>query len=113
MNERLRSRQFLGVAVLAFLVGCGDGGAGGGGGSTVPHLYFSQDGNGNGLYEVDRATGAATLVGLGITATTSNTIGLTETQDPAVLLGTTWSQVATIATDGSAATALAGSVGAE
>ncbi len=79
----------------------------------VKHLYFSQDRNGNGLFELDMATGAATLVGAGNTATTAATIGLTETADKAVLLGSTWSDIAVIAADGSSATAISGSVGVE
>jgi hypothetical protein len=77
------------------------------------HLFFSQDNNENGLFEIDLATGAATQVGTGATGTTSNTIGLTETSDPAVLIGSTYSDLATIASDGSGATVVSGSVEAE
>ena len=111
MIDRLRSLARLAVCCLPLaLMACGDDSSGPAG---VKHLYFSQDGNGNGLFEVDLTTGAATLVGSGITGTTNSTIGLTETADPGVLIGSIWSAIALIASDGSAATVLPGSAGVE
>ncbi len=100
------------VCCLALgLLACG--GDGPSGPPPVKHLYFSQDANGNGLFELSLTTGTATLVGAGATATSSSTIGLTETADPAVLLGSIWTDVAIIAADGSGASVLANSAGAE
>lgn len=67
-------------------------------------LFFSQDSNANGLYEIDMDTGEATLVGAGITNTTAATVGLAGrgTNDP--LIGSTWSTLVDIEQDGSAAT---------
>ena len=76
-------------------------------------LYFSQDDNGNGLYSIDTATGAATLVGEGETGTDSATIGLTESDDPNVLWGSTWEDFAIINADGSNANVLATDFSAE
>jgi hypothetical protein len=95
------------------MIACGDDDPANQGEPVVKHLYFSQDNNGNGLFELDMATGAATLVGTGETATTSVTIGLTETANPATLLGSTYADIANIAADGSGATVLANSQEAE
>jgi len=76
-------------------------------------LYFSQDANENGLYSIDTATGAATLVGAGQTGTDSVTIGLTESDDPNVLWGSTWEDFAIINADGSNANVLATDFSAE
>ena len=104
------------VGFAAIMGGCGGGGDFGthsrhGGGSG--RLLFSQDNNSNGLFQLDLGTGAATLVGTGATATTSSTIGLTETADPTLLLGSTYLSIAEIATDGSGATVISGSADAE
>ncbi len=69
-------------------------------------LYYSQDSNENGLYSVDVATGAATLVGTGATGVTSGTVGLTESNDPNVLWGSTWTDFTIINADGSGANVL-------
>jgi hypothetical protein len=82
---------------------------GGGGGREPGTLYFSQDDNATGLFVLNVATGLATPVGAGTTGTTSATIGLTESYDPDLLLGSTHEDVAEIATDGSGASVLAGS----
>jgi hypothetical protein len=79
----------------------------------VTHVYFVQDGNANGLFELNTSTGAATLVGLGISNTDSATDGLTETPSPFVLLGSRWNPLVNIDTDGSAAADIAGSAGME
>ena len=111
MIDRLRSLARLAVCCLPLaLMACGDDSSGP---AAVKHLYFSQDSNGNGLFEIDLTTGAATLVGTGTTGTTAGTVGLTETPDPGVLIGSIWSDIARIAADGSGATVLAGSVGVE
>jgi len=116
MFHRLRRgiAVFAAIAVVAGATGCGGGGdATHGGSGGLGTLFFSQDGNGSGLYTLDLTTGAATLVGGGATGTSSSTIGLTETADPEVLLGSTYSQIAEIATDGSGATVFGGSAQAE
>jgi hypothetical protein len=69
-------------------------------------LYYSRDNNENGLYTVDVATGAASPVGDGVTGVTSNTVGLTESNDPAVLWGSTWTDFTIINADGSGANVL-------
>jgi hypothetical protein len=107
---RLASARLAASLALLALVACSGGGGGGGGGGT---LYFSQDGNGNGLYVLDTSTGAATLVGLGLTGTTSSTIGLTESGDDDVLIGSTYSEIARIAADGGNASVIVGSEEAE
>lgn len=70
-------------------------------------LYFSQDSNGNGLFEINVTTGAATPVGTGVSGVTANTVGLAPSADPAVLFGTTWPNLAAVQTDGSAAPVIA------
>lgn len=70
-------------------------------------LFFSQDGNGNGLFEINVTTGVATLVGTGISGVTSNTVGLAPSSNPAVLFGSTWTNLTAIQTDGSAAPVIA------
>jgi hypothetical protein len=67
-------------------------------------LYFSEDGNGNGLYSLNYLTGAAT--NLGISGVTSSTVGLTEGPNPGKLLGSAWIDYLEINADGSGATAL-------
>ena len=62
-------------------------------------LYLSQDGNDNGLYTIDTTTGAATNIGL--TGVFGSTVGLTETDDPDVLYGSTYTEINEIASDGS------------
>jgi hypothetical protein len=82
-------------------------------GQSVPTgtLYFSQDNNSTGLYTLSTINGAATL--LGDSAVTSQTVGLAESGNPAKLLGSTWTEIASINADGSGATVLPGSSAAE
>ncbi len=51
--------------------------------SAAPKLYFSEDSNSNGLFQLDPATGAATLVGLGASGVVNSTVGLTKRGIPA------------------------------
>jgi hypothetical protein len=115
MTDRLRLPLAVLICVCLALIGaCGDDDKPTSlGGAFVKHLYFSQDHNANGLFELDMSTGAATLVGAGATGTTNATVGLTETTNRDVLIGSTWADIATIAADGSGANVLAGSVGVE
>lgn len=98
-------RALLGSALM---IVCGLGLTACGGGSSdddtlMPGtLYFSQDDNGNGLFVVDTASGAATLAGLGDTGTTSSTIGLTGNGSVDSLYGSTFTQIRRISADGSA-----------
>jgi len=67
-------------------------------------LYFSidvddEDQPDDGLYSLDVNTAAATF--LGETGVTSNTVGLTEGPDPATLIGSTYTDLTSIAADGS------------
>lgn len=72
-------------------------------------LYFIEDGNEDGLYSINYQTGAAT--NLGQSGVTSATVGLTE--GPAgSLLGTSWTDLNEINTDGSGFTNR-GFIGAE
>ena len=73
-------------------------------------LFFSQDGNGNGLFEINVTTGAATLVGAGVSGVTSTTVGLAPSADPAVLFGSQPFALLTIQADGSSSTSLGGAV---
>lgn len=66
----------------------------------------------NGLFQLDPATGASTLVGLGRTGVTTSTVGLTETGDPELLLGSRFFGMLQIAADGSGST-LIGTTGME
>lgn len=80
--------------------------------SAAPKLYFSEDSNSNGLFQLDPATGAATLVGLGASGVVNSTVGLTETGDPDLLYGSRFSGLLHIAADGSGSTTF-GSTGME
>ena len=62
--------------------------------SASAALYFSQDGNTNGLFSVDVTTGAATPVG--ISGVTGSTVGLAPSPDSAVLFGSKWSTLLSI-----------------
>jgi len=75
-------------------------------GTAFSALYFSQDNNGDGLFEIDINTGAATLVG--ISGVTSNTVGLAPSADSAMLYGSSWASLLEIQTDGSGAVDLGG-----
>lgn len=75
-------------------------------------LYLSQDGNGNGLYRIDPATGTATLSGAGTTGVNSSTVGLDYDAVGGVLYGSRFSGLNRIQVDGSGATNV-GSVAAE
>src|SRR5262249_39739940 len=65
-------------------------------------LYFVQDSTNNGLFTLNPATGASTLVG--ISTTTNLTDGLTETNDADFLYGSRFNPLLRIDTDGSGAT---------
>ena len=69
-------------------------------------LFFSQDNNGNGLFQIDTTTGAATL--LGSTGVGSSTVGLAPSADPNVLFGSEPFELLRINADGSGATNLGG-----
>jgi hypothetical protein len=56
-------------------------------------LYFSRDNNSQ-LYQLSTVNGAATLVGT--TGVGSSTVGLTETNDPDILLGSTYTDLSRI-----------------
>jgi DNA-binding beta-propeller fold protein YncE len=80
---------------------------------VVSHLFFGQDSNANGLFELDRSTGTANIVGAGSTSMTSSTNGLTETPNPAILLGSVFNPLVNIASDGSGSHVISGSADAE
>jgi hypothetical protein len=61
--------------------------------SAEAQLYFSRDDNSQ-LYRLDTTTAAATFVGT--TGTFSNTVGLTESNDPNILYGSTWTDLSRI-----------------
>lgn len=67
-------------------------------------LFLSQDGNANGLYSIDLATGAATIVGAGVTNVTGATVGLAGRGATAPLVGSTFAELVDVAQDGSATT---------
>lgn len=62
-------------------------------------LYFSQDGNGNGLYRLNTSTGAATLVG--ISGVTGTTVGLAYNRYNDLLYGSKFAGLLHIQRDGS------------
>jgi hypothetical protein len=80
------------------------------GGSCVPlaggTIYFSQDNNGNGLYWIDKNTGAGTLVGT--SGVTSANVGLAYDPNLDLLYGTMWADLLHIQRDGSGATNVGG-----
>lgn len=82
-------------------------------GARSGKLYLSQDNNANGLFLINTTTGAATLVGTGITGVSGTTCGLTETQNPSILLGSLPFGLTRINVDGSGQTPIPGSVTAE
>lgn len=105
---RLLIRTFLSIAPLILVLSsCGDDDPATPAAATYT-LYFSQDGNGNGLYRIDTATGAGTLVGDGVTGVTSSTIGLAYSATAGVLYGSRYQTLLEIQTDGSAAVDLGG-----
>jgi len=67
--------------------------------AAAGRLFFSQDSNANGLYELDPQTGQATH--LGQSGVTSLTVGLCPSDDPNVLYGSKWSTLLHIKADGS------------
>jgi hypothetical protein len=67
-------------------------------------LYFSQDGNANGLFAIDLDTGTATLVGTGTTGVTGSTSGLAGRGATDPLIGSLPFGLADIALDGSSST---------
>jgi hypothetical protein len=80
--------------------------------TNLGSLFFSVDGNSNGLYTLDPNTGDAAIVGFGITGVTGATVGLTESGDPSFVYGSTPLGLRTINADGSGSTQL-GSTGIE
>lgn len=74
--------------------------------SASAGLFFSQDGNPNGLYLLDTSTGAATHVGA--SGVNSATVGLSESGSPGMLYGSQWSQLLHINSDGSGAAGVGG-----
>lgn len=103
------------MALAAVLGACGSGGTEGGGGGAVVQsvgiLYMVEDGNANGLWVIDTTTGLGTNIGN--SGTISSTDGLTETNDPALLIGSQWNPIRRIASDGSGSTSTGGNQGAE
>ena len=75
-------------------------------------LFFSQDGNANGLYGIDMETGVATIVGDGTTTVSGSTVGLAGRDAASDLLGSQPFGLLEIAQDGSGATET-GSLGME
>jgi hypothetical protein len=69
-------------------------------------LYFSEDGNANGLYSLNTSTGAATRVG--ISGVTSSTVGLAPSASPSLLYGSEWTALLHINADGSGAVNVGG-----
>ena len=73
-------------------------------------LYFSQDGNANGLYTLDTSTGAPTFVGA--TGVNASTVGLTPSASDSLLYGSRPFALLHISADGSGSVGF-GAVGAE
>ena len=71
-------------------------------------LFYSQDGNSNGLYTLNTTTGAPTLVGAGISGVTSITVGLAPSASSTQLWGSRWQVLLDINADGSGATEIGG-----
>ncbi|MCK6457411.1 MAG: PEP-CTERM sorting domain-containing protein [Phycisphaerae bacterium] len=64
-------------------------------------LYFSEDSNGNGLYQLNQFTGQA--MHLGLSGVTSHTVGLSESGNPGLLYGSTWTDLVHTNANGSGA----------
>jgi hypothetical protein len=73
-------------------------------------LFYSEDGNPDGLFTLDTTTGLATHVGA--SGVTSSTVGLAPSGAPGVLYGSQWFNILGIASNGSGSTTL-GSADAE
>lgn len=67
-------------------------------------LFFSQDANSNGLYELNMDTGTSALVGSGTSGVTGSTVGLAGRAANEPLVGSTWSTLVETEQDGSGAT---------
>lgn len=67
-------------------------------------LIYSRDNDSNGLYELSTLNGAPTF--LGQSGVTSNTVGLTESDNPNLLYGSSWTDMLHINSDGSGATSV-------
>jgi hypothetical protein len=65
-------------------------------------LFFSEDGNGNGLYKVNSVTGTATLVGA--SGVNGSTVGLSPSGTPGVLYGSSPFGLTRVNADGSGST---------
>lgn len=75
-------------------------------GTAFSALFFSQDGNSNGLYEVDINTGVATLVGA--SGVSGSTAGLAPSADEALLYGSEPFGLNHVQADGSGAVFIGG-----
>jgi Ca2+-binding RTX toxin-like protein len=81
---------------------------------TPDILYFSQDDNPNGLYQLNLVTGEATLVDGGLSGVTSFTVGLAPgAPGSGTLFGSTFLDLVTVNDDGSGSTTLASNVPAQ
>ena len=77
-------------------------------GLTQGQLFFSEDDNSTGLYQLDITTGAAT--NLGDTGVNASTVGLSPSSTPGVLFGSQPFALLEIQADGSGAAAIGGDV---
>jgi hypothetical protein len=88
-----------GVLIAFALAGCGSSSS-----DDTPvtyTLYFSQDANASGLYEINTTNGVATIVGTGITGVTGTTNGLAYRTSAGKFLGSKPSGLLEINRDGS------------
>jgi len=93
-------KKLNGVAILVALAGASAPALAAG------TLYFSRDGDTNGLFSLSTFDGSATH--LGQSGVTSSTVGLTESSTPGVLYGSSWTDMLHINADGSGATSVGG-----
>jgi hypothetical protein len=108
--------RHLRTGVALFVAAAASGCGGSSYGTLTPilggTLYYSQEGNPNGLFILSTTTGAGTPVGQGLTGTTgTSSTGLTEA--PGGLIGSTPDEIVFINPNGSSATTLPGTEDAE
>ncbi len=95
-GKTVSTSTYLGAALAGTLMLCAAT-------SANATLYYSEDSNSNGLFSLNTTTGAATLVGSGITTVSGSTVGLAPSANPSQLWGSKPFGLLNISSDGSGA----------